>query len=99
MGYGNEKYDWVFLPAEASGANSATPVGDSIWVTTNLNGVNYVAHGGNWLFQQKDGIFYYACDKNPSYYAAPFGARLVYIPTKNSIHNNNYALWQSKIGG
>ena len=99
MGYGNEKYDWVFLPAAASGANSATPIGDSVWVTPNLDGLNYVAHGGNWLFQQKDGIFYYACDKDPSYYAAPFGARLVYIPTRNSIHDNNYALWQSKIGG
>lgn len=99
MGYGDEKYDWVFMPAEASNANSATPIGDSIWISQNLNGINYTAVGGNWLFQQKNGLFYYACDKSPTYYAATFGARLVYIPRKNSIHNNNYALWQTKMGG
>ena len=99
MGYGNDKYDWVFLPAEASSANSATPVGDSIWTTSNLNGTNVVSIGGTWLFAQKNGLFYYACDKNMDNFAAPFSARLVYIPRKNTIHNNNVALWQSKIGG
>lgn len=99
MGYGDEKYDWVFMPAEASNANSATPVGDSTWVIQNLNGVNYTAVGGNWLFQQKNGPFYYACDKDYTYYVPTFGARLVYIPRKNTIHNNNYALWQTKMGG
>ena len=98
MGYGSEKYDWVFLPAETIGANSATPIGDSIWVTSNLNGVHPLFYGGNWLFAQKDGMFYYACDKDIGYSAAPFGARLIYIPTKNTTHNNNYALWQSKMG-
>ena len=99
MGYGNNKYDWVFLPAEASSANSATPIGDSIWTTSNLNGTNVISVGGTWLFAQKNGLFYYACDKNSDNFAAPFSARLVYIPRKNTIYNNNVALWQSKIGG
>lgn len=97
MGYGDEKYDWVFLPAECSNANSATPIGDSIWVTTNLNGVHPLFYGGNWLFGQKNGMFYYACDKDIGYSASPFSARLIFMPTKNTIHDNNYALWQSKM--
>ena len=99
MGYGNEKYDWVFMPAESIGANSATPIGDSIWTSNNLNGINLVLYGGNWLFGQKDGMFYYACDKDTSYSTAPYGARLVFMPTKNTIHDNNFALWQSKMEG
>lgn len=99
MGYGKEKYDWIFIPVEASGANSATPVGDYIWVTSNLNETHYLAIGGNWLFTSKDGMFYYACDKGVNYSAATFGARLMFAPTKNSIHDNNYALWQQKMGG
>ena len=98
MGYGAEKYDWVFMPAECQNANSATPIGDSIWTTSNLNGTHMALFGGNWLFQQKNGMFYYACDKDPSYSVAPYGARLVFMPTKNTIHDNNYALWQSKMG-
>lgn len=99
MGYGNEDYDWVFMPAETYNANSATPIGDSIWTSANLNGTNLVLYGGNWLFGQKNGMFYYACDKDMSYATAPYGTRLVFMPTKNTIHDNNYALWQSKMGG
>jgi len=99
MGYGNEDYDWVFMPAETYNANSATPIGDSIWTSANLNGTNLVLYGGNWLFGQKNGMFYYACDKDMSYATAPYGARLVFMPTKNTIHDNNYALWQSKMEG
>ena len=99
MGYGDEKYDWVIMPAEASGANSAMPVGDYVWVTSNLNEVHCVAIGGNWLFGQKNGMFYYAADKNLNYSAATFGTRLMFIPTKNTIHDNNYTLWLSKMGG
>lgn len=99
MGYGNEEYDWIFLPAAASGANSATPIGDYIWVTQNINKVCSLSFGGDWLFGQKNGMFFYAADRDINYSAATFGARLVFMPTKNTIHNNNYALWQSKMGG
>ena len=99
MGYGNEEYDWIFLPAAASGANSATPIGDYIWVIRNINQVCSLSFGGDWLFGQKNGMFFYAADRDVNYSAATFGARLVFMPTKNTIHNNNYALWQSKMGG
>ena len=99
MGYGDEKYDWIFIPAEASNANSATPIGDSIWITRDLNGACSMSFGGDWLFAQKNGMFFYACDRDMNYSAATFGARLVFMPTKNNIHDNNYALWRSKVGG
>lgn len=99
MGYGEEKYDWLFIPAEASNANSATPVGDYIWIIQNLNQVVPAAFGGDWLFTTKNGMFFYAFDRDMNYSAATFGARLVYMPKKNSIHDSNYALWRSKIGG
>jgi hypothetical protein len=36
MGYGDEKYDWVFMPAECSNvANSVAPVGDNLWTNSN----------------------------------------------------------------
>ena len=99
MGYGNEKYDWIFMPAEASGANSATPVSDYVWISQNLNGIQTVSFGGDWLFTTKNGMFFYACDRSTDYSAATFGTRLVFMPTKNGIHDSNYALWRSKIGG
>jgi len=99
MGYGDEKYDWLFIPAEATNANSATPVGDYVWIIQNLNKVVSMAFGGDWLFTTKNGMFFYAFDRDMNYSAATFGARLVYMPKKNSIHDSNYALWRSKIGG
>ena len=99
MGYGGEDYDWLFIPAEASGANSATPVSDYIWITRDLNGICSMSFGGDWLFGQKNGMFFYACDRDMNYYASTFGARLVFMPTKNAIHDNNYQIWLNKMGG
>lgn len=99
MGYGNEDYDWLFIPAEASNANSAMPVSDYIWLVQNLNGICSMSIGGDWLFEQKNGMFFYACDRNMNYSAATFGTRLVFMPTKNTIHDNNYLLWQNSMGG
>ena len=99
MGYGEEKYDWLFIPAEASNANSAVPVSDYIWIVSNLNGIRSMSFGGDWLFEQRNGMFFYACDRTMDYSAATFGARLVFMPTKNTIHDQNYLLWQTHMGG
>ena len=103
LGYGNKKYDWVLMPAEcSSSANSALPVGDNGWFTTNLTGLRMIVQGGGWSFEESDGLFYYGCDKAPtdSTYKS-YGARLLYIPTKNSTYTSNVAKWQQKmnIGG
>lgn len=98
FGYGEEKYDWVFLPAECSNtANSAAPVGDGIWYTTGLNGVNVAFCGGNGVFGLKDGHFTYAFDKNINEAGNAFGARLMFIPQKNNIYSANISKWEAKM--
>ena len=97
MGYGNEKYDWVIMPAEcASTANSAVPVGDSLWVVNGLNRVNYVTVGGTARSQETAGPFYYGCDRainDSATYSA--NARLMLKPVKNSTYEANIAKWRA----
>ena len=99
MGYGNENYDWVFMPAEVSNANSAIPVGDRIWATSNLNAINAVLSGGYWNSGLEAGSFYYSCDKEITQSSRNFGARLIFIPQKNSIYEANLNAWNNKFGG
>ena len=103
FGYGSKTYDWLFMPAEVGGsANSSLPIGDNGWFDSNLTGIRMAAHGGSWSFEDSNGPFYYACDKQPtdSTYKS-YGARLMFIPTKNSIYTANVAKWQAEmnIGG
>ena len=99
MGYGSEEYDWVLMPAETSNANSALPVGDNYWGTTNLNGINIVTVGGPWQHEESDGLFYYSCDNNTSTYSRTLSARIMHIPTYNStIYNNNIAAYAQQGG-
>lgn len=101
MGYGNEKYDWVFLPIECSqNANSLLPIGDSIWATNGLNGVNILASGGSYGYTDECGMFYYAADRAVNESArVNYGAKLLYIPTKNAIYTANIAKWNTYMGG
>ena len=102
MGYGKEKFDWLYMPgATSTSASSALPVGDYYWAPSGLltNTSNMVITGGHWSAGQNDGLFYYGCDKPLDYYSHAFGARLVLIPIKNNIYESNYAAWQAIIGG
>ena len=101
FGYGDRQYDWILMPSEvSSNANSALPIGDNGWFDNNLTGIRMVVVGGSWSFGDNDGPFYYGCDKAPtdSTYKS-YGARLVYIPEKNTIYTNNITKWKSKTGG
>lgn len=103
LGYGNKDYDWVLMPAASdSSANSVLPIGDNGWFDANMSGNRAVVIGGSWGFGESDGPFYYGCDKAPndtSYKS--YGARLMFIPTKNNTYNANIAKWQQimNIGG
>lgn len=101
MGIGNTKYDWVFLPIECSQtATSLLPIGDSIWSTNGLNGINILASGGSYGYQEECGPFYYAADRNLSESSrANYGAKLLYIPQKDSIYTANVAKWQEHMEG
>ena len=91
------------MPAAVNGdANSTLPIGDNGWFDSNLTGLRAVVHGGGWSFQESDGPFYYACDHAPNDTTyKSYGARLMFVPTKNSIYTANIAKWQNEmnIGG
>ena len=103
LGYGDKAHDWVLMPAAAeNSANSALPVGDNGWFDSNLTGNRMAVVGGSWSFGESNGPFYYACDKlldNTAYQS--YGARLMFIPTKNETYTANIAKWQQEmnIGG
>ena len=101
MGYGNQKYDWVFLPLECSNsANSLLPVGDNLWTVSNVSSNKIITVGGTYGFQESNGPFYYACDQTASNNSIhTYNARLMFIPTKNAIYNNNIAKWTTIMGG
>ena len=56
MGYGNETFDWLFIPSEVGG-NSSLPVGDYLWVTQNLGGLRVSRLGGIWYLGASCGPF------------------------------------------
>jgi len=101
LGYGNEKYDWVFLPIEcANTANSLVPVGDNLWTVANVNENKIIAVGGSYTYKDNNGPFYYACDRNAADTDRNnYSARLMYIPTKNSTYESNITKWRAYTGG
>lgn len=100
MGYGNKDYDWIYMPIECSNANSAAPVGDNIWTQPSLNGDALLAVGGSWGFEDGNGFFSYASDQLTSASSQKsYSTRLMFIPTKNNIYNDNIAAWTAKMEG
>ena len=96
LGYGSRDYDWLLMPAEASNANSIAPIGDNGWFDANMTGVRMIVQGGGWSFEDSDGPFYYGCDKQPSDSTyKSYGARLLYLPTKNETYTANITKWQT----
>lgn len=80
FGYGDEDYDWLFMPSETTG-NSSLPVGDNFWCTSNLNGYRIARLGGRWADGDYAGGFCWDCNGTPGtrYYA--IGGRLLYVPS------------------
>ena len=100
MGYSNKDNDWIYLPIECQNANSATPVGDSIWTTPSLNGETVLIAGGSWGFEESNGPFCYGSDRAPVESAQKsYSARLMYKPTKNDTYTANIAAWTAKMEG
>lgn len=93
FGYGKPEYDWIFLPAEANG-NNTIPVGDEVWVTSNLNGSHLLMHGGSWRAKEAGGPFSYGCDQEYTKVSRQLGAKLMYIPTINNIYYTNIQKWE-----
>ena len=100
FGYGDSKYDWVYLPAEcASSANNLLPIGDCAWTSPNLDGLHVLIAGGTWHFEEKNGLFCVGGDYVPTTYARSYGAKLIHVPIKNANYTANVASWTAKMGG
>lgn len=100
MAYGSDKYDWIFMPAEAANGNSSVPVGDNLWTQANLNGTHIVLFGGPHSHGERNGFFYYACDKDYTEKGRNISARIIHLPTFNTtIHTDNYIAWKQLMGG
>lgn len=80
MGYGSEEYDWLLMPSEIGGT-SVLPVGDSCFVTVNLNGYRIARLGGRWSDTTPAGGFYWDYNYGVNSYNRTFGGRLIYVPT------------------
>ena len=80
FGYGDEEYDWLFMPSETAGNNSV-PVGDYCSVKDNLSGYRITRLGSDWLHGDGAGIFCYQNDNVPDSRTYAIGGRLLYVPT------------------
>lgn len=80
FGYGDEDYDWLFMPSETTG-NSSLPVGDNFWCTSNLNGYRIAPLGGLWYNGDNAGGFFWACYFTPGSRVYGIGGRLLYVPS------------------
>lgn len=99
FGYSSAAYDWVFLPVECENANSALPVGDYSWTSSALSHINGAIAGGSWYIEEKNGMFVYGLDQNIGFKSRVISARLMFIPTKNSIYEANIKKWRTLVGG
>ena len=79
MGYGDEKYDWLFMPSEFEGT-TALPIGDYSDTTPNINGYRMAMNFGDYYNNFAAGIFKYTCNYGVGGKSRTLGGRLVYIP-------------------
>ena len=80
FGYGDEAYDWLFMPSETTG-NSSLPVGDRYYCLQNLNGYRIARLGGRWSDGYVAGGFCWSCGSPPEDHNSDAGGRLLFIPT------------------
>lgn len=84
IGYGNETYDWLLMASETDG-DADMPVGDYEYVTPDLDGFRLVRRGGDWHYQDKNGMFLFQNHQKPgvtceSFHSRGVGARLIFVP-------------------
>ena len=87
-------YDYAFIPAATNdGANSSRPVGDYMFTQQYLNGLHAMAIGGHFALGQFNGPYSIAIDNGATDRIRTYSARLMYQPTKNTIHDVNVELY------
>ena len=96
FGYGDEEFDWLFMPSETTG-NSSLPVGDHYWCQPNLNGYRIALLGSHWYISDYAGGFSWYCSAAPGFKHYDIGGRLLYVPAATVFGpqgpaGSNYAL-------
>lgn len=100
MGIKNITFDWAFMPIECAGtANSAVPIGDTLWTSSGLNGERMLAIGGYYAANNTAGPFTYNTEADINAAIRNSNARLLFIPSKNEIYTANITKWQQHYGG
>ena len=80
FGYGNEKFDWLFIPSEVLGTSSV-PVGDNCQVLPNATDYRIVLFGGNWSGGANAGDYCVFCNNAARAGNGFIGGRLLFVPT------------------
>lgn len=77
----DQSFDWLFIPSKVgSGADTAKPVGDYCYVTSNLNGYRIARSGGTWATGESAGASYWNVNDSNGTSGRYIGGRLMYIP-------------------
>lgn len=96
MGY-SEDCDWLLMASECSG-NSSLPVGDYIYVVTDLNGYRITLLGGNWNGGSYAGGFYWYLNYGVGGRNRYTGGRLVYVPkVTDDSYQASIDAWESQM--
>ena len=80
FGY-SEDFDYLFIASEVGGTSSL-PVGDYIYVTSNLNGYRIALLGGHWTGGSSAGGFDWALHIGVGTRNRAISCRLAYTPTR-----------------
>jgi len=98
FGY-DDNMPWAFIPSECSGANSALPVGDYTYISTDT-GDKCCVIGGKNSSTDYTGPFYYAMDYAYDTNGYSYSGRIMYIPnTTDAAYTINITKWENEVGG
>lgn len=99
FGY-DENATWAFIPTVCQNANSAVPVGDYVYISSQNNNDKCCVIGGKGSAADYAGPFYYGMDYNYDTAGVSYGGELMYTPNINTnIYSANIAKWRSELGG
>ncbi len=75
----NEPFDWLFIPSDTVGGNSAVPVGDYFYQNA-VSTAGWLAAflGGSWISSSNNGGFFWTLSDSSASRNRSYGARLVY---------------------
>lgn len=78
----DQSFDWLFIPSKVgSGADTAKPVGDYCYISSNLNGYRIAPSGGGWRNGADAGASCWSGSNDAGARYRVIGGRLMLIPS------------------